>query len=92
MVRKNESTEDSKPVARDLKKIYQSATVEEAELALEDFAQAWDEKYPTITKQWRAKWTDIITLFDFPPPTSTLLQRKWDKHVRILVLLKAELA
>ncbi|NOY43784.1 MAG: IS256 family transposase [Planctomycetes bacterium] len=62
------STEDSKPVARDLKKIYQSATVEEAESALEDFAQAWDAKYPTIAKVWRAKWTDIITLFDFPPP------------------------
>ena len=25
-------------------------------------------KYPTIVKQWRLKWTDIITLFDFPPP------------------------
>ena len=62
------STEDSKPVARDLKKIYQAATVEEAEQALEDFAQAWDAKYPTIAKQWRAKWTDIITLFDFPAP------------------------
>jgi transposase-like protein len=62
------STEDSKPVARDLKKIYQSATVEEAEQALEDFAQAWDAKYPTIAKQWRAQWTDIITLFDFPAP------------------------
>lgn len=62
------STEDSKPVARDLKKIYGSATVEEAEAALEDFAQAWDAKYPTIAKVWRAKWTDIITLFDFPPP------------------------
>ena len=62
------STEDSKEVARDLKKIYQAATVEEAEDALDDFAQAWDEKYPTIAKQWRAKWTDIITLFDFPPP------------------------
>jgi len=62
------STEDSKPVARDLKKIYQSATVEEAESALEDFSQAWDAKYPTIAKVWRAKWTDIITLFDFPPP------------------------
>ena len=62
------STEDSKPVARDLKKIYQSATAQEAEQALEDFAQAWDTKYPTIAKQWRAKWTDIITLFDFPPP------------------------
>lgn len=62
------SSEDSKPVARDLKKIYQAATVEEAEHALDEFAQAWDSKYPTIAKQWRAKWTDIITLFDFPPP------------------------
>lgn len=62
------SSEDSKDVARDLKKVYASATVEEAEAALDDFAQAWDGKYPTIAKQWRAKWTDIITLFDFPPP------------------------
>lgn len=61
------STEDSKAVVRDLKKIYQAATVVEAEAALEEFAQAWDEKYPTIAKQWRAKWTDIATLFDFPP-------------------------
>lgn len=62
------STEDSKPVIADLKKIYQAATVDEAEQALNDFAQAWDAKYPTIAKMWRAKWTDIITLFDFPPP------------------------
>jgi transposase-like protein len=61
------SSEDSKQVVGDLKKIYQAATVIEAEAALEEFAQAWDAKYPTIAKQWRAKWTDIITLFDFPP-------------------------
>ncbi len=61
------SAEDSKPVARDLKKIYQAATVLEAEGALAEFAQAWGAKYPTIAKQWRAKWADIITLFDFPP-------------------------
>jgi putative transposase len=62
------STADSKDVAADLKKIYGAATLVEAEQALENFAQAWDEKYPTIAKMWRAKWTDIITLFDFPPP------------------------
>lgn len=62
------STQDSKPVIVDLKKIYQAATVIEAEAALESFAQAWDTKYPTIAKMWRAKWTDIITLFDYPPP------------------------
>ena len=58
---------DSKPVANDLKKIYQSATVQEAEQELEKFAEVWGEKYPTIVKQWRLKWGDIITLFDYPP-------------------------
>lgn len=61
------STEDSKAVTADLKKIYQAATVVEAEQALDAFAQAWDTKYPTISKQWRAKWADIITLFNYPP-------------------------
>jgi putative transposase len=61
------SSEDSKPVVADLKKIYQAATVLEAEQALAAFAQAWDAKYPTIAKAWRAKWADIITLFDYPP-------------------------
>jgi transposase-like protein len=60
--------QDSKAVVRDLKKIYQAATLLEAEQALEDFAQAWQASYPTIIKMWRAKWTDIITLFDFPAP------------------------
>jgi transposase-like protein len=59
---------DSKPVAADLKKIYQSATAPEAEQALEKFAEVWGAKYPTIVKQWRLKWNDISTLFDFPPP------------------------
>ncbi len=62
------STEDSQAVARDLKKIYQAATLIEAEQALDAFAQVWQEKYPTIVKMWRTKWTDIITLFDFPMP------------------------
>jgi len=61
------STEDSKAVISDLKKIYQATTILEAEQALNEFAQAWDAKYPTIAKMWRTKWTDIITLFDFPP-------------------------
>jgi transposase-like protein len=62
------SSADSQAVASGLKAIYQAATVDEAEQALTAFAQAWDGKYPTIGKQWRAKWTDVITLFDFPPP------------------------
>jgi putative transposase len=61
------TTEDCKAVAAGLKTIYQSATAGEAEAALEKFAEAWGAKYPTIVKQWRLKWSDIVTLFDFPP-------------------------
>jgi transposase-like protein len=61
------NTQDSKPVIADLKKIYQAATIVEAEQALDAFAQVWDKKYPTIAKG-RAKWTDISTLFNFPAP------------------------
>jgi transposase-like protein len=59
---------DSRAVAADLKKIYQAATVLEAEQELDRFEELWGEKYPTIVKQWRLRWGDIITLFDFPPP------------------------
>ena len=38
----------------------------EAEKFLEEFAKEWDSKYSTISKSWRERWTDIITLFDFP--------------------------
>lgn len=62
------STQDSRAVIADLKAIYQSANHLEAEQALDQFAQAWDAKYPTISKVWRAKWADIITIFDFPAP------------------------
>ena len=47
------SDTDSKAVARDLKKIYNAATLPEAEAALEEFASTWDQKYPTISKSWR---------------------------------------
>ena len=58
---------DSDQVIDDLKKIYQAPTVVEAEAALESFAQAWGQKYPTIVKQWRLKWPDIVAMFEFPP-------------------------
>jgi putative transposase len=58
---------DSDQVIADLKKIYQAPTVAEAQEALDSFGQAWGEKYPTIIKQWRLKWPDIVAMFDFPP-------------------------
>jgi transposase-like protein len=58
---------ERKAVAADLRAIYGAATLEEAEQALERFAERWDEKYPAITPAWRAGWTRLTVFFDFPP-------------------------
>lgn len=61
------SWKDYKAVTADLKQIYQSATEAEAALALEQFAERWDTKYPQVAKSWRSHWANLITLFEYPP-------------------------
>ncbi len=57
---------DYKPVTADLKRIYQATTEEEALLALDRFSDNWDEKYPQISRSWRAHWENLNTLFRYP--------------------------
>ena len=57
---------DYKAVTADLKKIYQSSTEEDGLLALDQFGQRWDDKYPQIAKSWHAHWQNINTLFKYP--------------------------
>ena len=57
---------DYKELTADLKRIYQSATEQEASLELEHFSEKWDLKYPQISKSWRSHWPNLITLFDYP--------------------------
>lgn len=58
---------DYKAIATDLKAIYQSATEDEALLALDRLAERWDDKYPQISKSWRTHWQNLNTLFNYPP-------------------------
>ena len=60
------SWKDRKAVAADLKKIYRSLTVDEAEQELAAFAETWDAKYPSISQSWQRHWPNLITLFDYP--------------------------
>jgi putative transposase len=55
-----------KEVAEDLKLIYTSATVAEAELNLEAFARKWDEQLPTISKSWRLNWERLTPFMSYP--------------------------
>lgn len=55
-----------KAVTADLKLIYQSVTEEEALLALDQFSERWDDKYPQISKSWRSHWENLNTLYNYP--------------------------
>jgi putative transposase len=57
---------DKKAVATDLKKIYQSNTVELAIEALDEFEITWGDKYPAIIKSWRNNWEKITPFLQFP--------------------------
>ena len=58
---------ERKEVAADLRKIYTAATDTEAETRLAEFAAKWDNKFPMISKSWRANWARVIPFFAHPP-------------------------
>jgi putative transposase len=57
---------DYKEVAADLKRVYQSATKEEALHELNQLDEKWTFKYPQISRSWRQNWDNLNTLFAYP--------------------------
>ncbi len=60
------SWKDYKAVTRDLKAVYGAVTEEAALQALETFATGWDDRYPQISRSWRANWVNLSTIFAYP--------------------------
>jgi putative transposase len=60
------SHKNRKPVADDLKEVYQAATVEEAERQLAQFEETWAASYPVIARSWRQHWARVIPMFSYP--------------------------
>ncbi len=60
------SWKQRKEVAADLKRIYQSATTEQAEMELAAFELKWDKTHPTISQSWRRNWAQVIPFFAYP--------------------------
>jgi putative transposase len=60
------SWNDRKAVAAALKPIYTAVNEQQAQVALNKFAEKWDEKYPTISALWRRHWQGIIPFLKYP--------------------------
>jgi putative transposase len=61
------SWKERKAVARDLRAIYAAPTAEAATEALDDFADKWDARFPSISRSWRQRWENVIPFFSYPP-------------------------
>jgi len=59
--------EERRPVALELKGIYNAETAELALKRLEDFAQSpWGKKLSPIVQSWRRVWEQVISFFAYP--------------------------
>ena len=55
------------PLSKDLRPVYTAADEASAAAALEDFAAAWQDRYPAIVRLWRAHWAEFTPFLAFPP-------------------------
>lgn len=58
---------DMKAVAIALRRIYTSATIEDAARELDAFEETWGGKYRAAVRVWRNAWDNVIPMFQFPP-------------------------
>jgi putative transposase len=57
---------DRKGVMDDLKKVYKAFTMEQAEVAFDEFKEKWGKKYPSVIKSWETNWLELTTFFAYP--------------------------
>lgn len=57
---------DRKPFMKDLKAVYQAATLEAADSALEILEEKWEKKYALVVKSWKRNWPNLSTYFKYP--------------------------
>lgn len=67
------SWKDIKQVVADLKKIYTSVTLDEAEENLLQFSEKWRKQYPSCVKSWEDNWEVLSTFYEYPPEVRKII-------------------
>ena len=60
------TTKHQKAFMADLKCVYKPATLNAAEMALDELETKWGDKYPVVIKSWRNKWALLSVYFKYP--------------------------
>ena len=60
------ASKNQKEFMKDLKKVYQAISKEQAEIELDKLEEKWGNKYPIVIKSWRNKWDNLSNYFKYP--------------------------
>jgi transposase-like protein len=67
------ASKNQKAFMADLKPVYKAATLNAAEIALDELEAKWGEKYPMVIKSWREKWPTLSAYFKYPDYVRTAI-------------------
>lgn len=67
------ASKNQKAFMSDLKPVYKAATLNAAEIALDELEAKWGEKYPMVIKSWREKWPTLSAYFKYPDYVRTAI-------------------
>lgn len=66
-------SKDQKAFVKDLKKIYQAPTREDAESQLLQLGETWGHKYAAAIRSWENNWESLATFFNYPDQIRRLI-------------------
>ena len=67
------ASKDQKSFMKDLKKVYQSPTKNQAETELVILEEKWGKKYPIVLKSWHDNWEELTIFYQY------------DEHIRKII-------
>jgi transposase-like protein len=64
---------DQKEFMKDLKRVYQASSREEAEVNLLELGDKWGKTYPAAIRSWENNWLELSAYFDYPSEIRRLI-------------------
>nr|WP_236618706.1 transposase [Lebetimonas sp. JH292] len=62
-----------KEFMKDLKKVYQAISKEQAETELDNIEEKWGDKYPIAVNSWKNNWEELSTYFEYSEPIRRII-------------------
>lgn len=59
------ASKNRKEFLADLKLVYRAATLEKAEMELQNLAVKWNGKYPVVVRSWQENWSNLSRYFQY---------------------------